>query len=124
MNTLIFSGDLSADRYSSIVYLHEGTKTVDIDIGWPATGTPVGTLTIQESLHGVAAGDWNNYSKDGTTSLTIAVAGTANVAHIRNLSLPGPRYMRLHYVRSSGGTGANFYDGGTVGNQPIAILTD
>lgn len=121
----IFEEDLSVEQYCRIMPVPHGTRSIGVDIGWPSTGTPAGTLTFEESIHGMSEGDWQEYSRGDTDEggdpipLTVTVAGTADVAHVRNLEITGPCSFRLHWVPSSGGTGARFYDGANAELGPL-----
>lgn len=120
---IIFPGDLSASCVSEPIWLPEGTRSLDIDIAWPDTGTPVGSLTIEECIHGDANGDWLTYTADGVTPITVPVAGTTDVAHIRDVEIKGPKVARLRWTRISGGDGAEFYDGSPdLNRRPVVIF--
>jgi hypothetical protein len=116
------AADLSTSQVSDKFEIPEGVDGINADIGFPTTGAPVGVLTIEECLHGDPNGDWQPYSKDGSTTLSTAVNGTsaAGYLHFRDIAIAGPRFARFRYVRTSGGTGARFNDCSTsANNAPI-----
>ena len=122
INRIIFTGDLSDSRYSEEIRVAPGTRTIDIDIAWTGTGSPVGALYIKEAIHGDVDGDLVTYSIDGVNPLTATVNG-AGVAHFRDLQITGPTTLWIYYARTGGGTGAVFYDGSSnTGNPPVCIF--
>ena len=78
-----------------------------LQCSWPATGTPIGTLTLQGSCDPGHDGQQKpvpaNWSTiDGTS---VAVTGAAGDM-LYNIQNPGYKWLRLVYTRTSGGTGA------------------
>lgn len=99
---LTFStADLSASCVSQWVARKSDTCSASIGIGWPATGTPVGTLTIEGSD-----------TSTGATGVTIATPATTPTGGAAGTIIEiGPiavAFVRVKYTRTSGGTGATF----------------
>lgn len=122
INTVSFPGDMSASRVSTPLAVGQGNTTFALDIACPSTDTPVGVITVEDSIHGDPSGDWNVYSVDGTNPLQITVNG-AGIWHLRDYAMRAA-YVRIRYTRASGGTAANFYDGSSTGaNKPLAFFS-
>jgi hypothetical protein len=106
---------LAADDVTKWVRLPDACKKIAIGIGWPATGTPVGTLSIQVSNHGKAGVAGAAYPITIATQPTGATAKTVVLDNIET----GAKFVRMVYTRGSGGTGCIFVDdSGVAGTTP------
>ena len=108
------ANSLAANDVTKWVRLPPQTKKLTIGIGWPATGTPVGTLAIEISNHGKPGVAGAPYP----TTITTNPAGTANTLVLDNIET-SCTYIRMTYTAGSGGTGASFTDdSGVSGTLP------
>lgn len=117
---LVFKGDMSASTRTYWAELPAGMKRVAIGIGWPATGTPVGTLSIELATH-------KNESVTGavyTPAPSLHPTGGAANLLIDNI-VTAARSIAVVYTRTSGGTGASFTDEtGVAGTKPTLIVRE
>jgi hypothetical protein len=106
--------DLSASTRTKWIKRPPGAKKACIGIGWPATGTPVGTLSIEVSDHGKPGVAGAAYP----VAITTNPSGTANTL-ILDLIETAADAIAMVYTRTSGGTGAVFTDSsGVAGTLP------
>jgi hypothetical protein len=105
---------LAANDVTKWVQIPPQTKRICIAMGWPATGTPIGTLEIQVSNHGKVGVAGAAYSPAPSTNPT---GGADNI--ILDNIVTACRYIRMTYTAGSGGTGCIFTsDSGVAGTTP------
>jgi len=115
---ITFPGDLSADRASTRIPVPAGCNRATVYVGWPATGTPVGTLT-PKSCGSSATTD--GLACRGVTPL--AVSGTGYWIG-SGIELDGALFFALDYTRTSGGTGANLTDHNGAGSPFVVFYSE
>lgn len=109
---VVFSAaDLSVTQASAWIPRPSKDNNGCLGIGWPATGTPVGALTVEESD--------SPLSTSGAllgTLTTTPTGGAASTLFTFTVTAP---YVRVVYTRASGGTGAHWTNStGTAGTTP------
>jgi len=112
---LTFStADLSASCVSQWVPRKSDTCSCAIGIGWPATDSPTGTLTIEGSD-----------TSTGATGVTIATPTTTPAGSAAGTIIEiGPiacAFVRVKYTRASGGTGATFLNSSQTAGTTASI---
>lgn len=109
------AADLSTTQRSNWIEIPPQTKTIAIHIGCTATGSPLGTVTLEVSGHGGNGTAGQPYAPAPTSS----PAGGAFTA-IYDLISTSARYIAVVYTASSGGTGASWTnDSGASGTTPF-----
>lgn len=82
-----------------------------IGIGWPATDTPTGALTVEESD--------SSSSTSGALLMTLTTTPAGTAASTMATFTTSAPYVRVVYTRASGGTGAAWTNStGTAGTVP------
>lgn len=128
-NTRTFTmaaADLSASTRSNWVPVPRGAKRLALDFGWTATGTPVGTFSVEvtnnkDAASGVVLG---SQGVGYTVTFGTQPAGSAGGMILDNLTTACD-YIALVYTRTSGGTGATVTDSAsTVGTLPTMVIKD
>ena len=113
---IVFSGDMSSTLRSKWIRRPSAARAFSLGIGWPATGTPTGTLAVEISDHGV------NGVAGTPVTLTIPAqpAGSAGGWVIDNIPCTAA-YIAVTYTRTSGGAGANLMDSQRNANSKPSI---
>jgi hypothetical protein len=105
------AADLSATQSSDWIPRRSTAKKGCVGIGWPATGTPVGALTIEESD--------SPLSTSGALLATLTTTPTGGAASTMFTFETAAPYVRIKYTAASGGTGAAWTNStGTAGTTP------
>lgn len=113
---LEFGGDMSANRRSQWVDLR-GCHNGALEIAWPATGTPVGTIAIEVSNHGAYGVAGVVYSP----AIAKQPAGTADGTLFDGIFTTA-KFICVTYTVTSGGTGASFTDLSGVATKPAKLI--
>ena len=105
---------LAASDYSEWIPRPPGATRFSIGIGWPATGTPIGVLSVEASNSNKAA-----TARETIYTASTNPAGTSDSVVIDNV-VTSCAYVLVRYTRTSGGTAAVFTDDqNTTGAKPI-----
>jgi hypothetical protein len=106
---------LAASDTTKWVPVPKQCKRICIAMGWPATGSPIGTLAIEVSNHGTEGTSGAAYSPAPSTNPSGAVAANIILDNI----VTSACYIRMTYTASSGGTACVFTnDSGVAGTSP------
>ena len=110
--------DMSASTRTDWVKLPAQAKRCAIDLGWPATGTPIGTLSIELS---------NDSNAATGAAYPIAIAtnptGGAGSILLDNIQTSA-RFLAVVYAVTSGGVGAAFTGMGGAGTAPTVEIKE
>ena len=106
------AADLSATQASDWLARPSLSDKACIGIGWPATDTPVGALTVEVSD--------SPSSTSGALIGTLATTPAGTAASTLVTFAVSAAYVRVVYARASGGTGAAWTNStGTAGTIPV-----
>ena len=109
------ANSLAANDVTKWVPVPPQCKRICIAMGWPATGSPVGTLAIEVSNHGIEGTAGAAYSPAPSVNPSGAVAANIVLDNI----VTAAAYIRMTYTNSSGGTACIFTnETGVAGTTP------
>lgn len=105
------AADLSATQASDWIPRPSKDTKGCLGIGWPATDSPTGALTIEESD--------SPSSTSGALLATLTTTPAGSAASTLVTFATSAAYVRVVYTRTSGGTGAAWTNStGTAGTIP------
>lgn len=99
LSSVITQGDMGAAGPIFSLWISFDGEGGSFQYKWPATGTPIGTITMQIS---------NNASDaDDVTNLSPAPTNPNGAAGTHTMEVPeNVKYARMKYARTSGGSSA------------------
>lgn len=103
---IIIAQPMTAGVLSTVL---DGRYLQNIKFQMLYTGSPVGTLTIEESLDYVPTSQTGDWSPSGATIAAVSAAGS----QIINLPNQGPAFYRVRYAFTSGTGTLDVYGSGS-----------